>query len=97
MDAISSTDNTKGTIPATNSPPAPVDPAIQNLWLRDVVAAYNATTRPTVILVTGIAVAYAAFRQPAMFEIVGIAAGLAGGVGFLRSMDKKTESATPSS
>jgi hypothetical protein len=27
-----------------------------------------------------------------MFEIVGIAAGLAGGVGFLRSLDKKTES-----
>ncbi len=84
-------DTTKADIPSTVSPPSPVDPAIQSIWLRDTVAAYNSVTRPTVILATGLAVAYAAFMETKMFEIVGIAAGLAGGVGFLRSLDKKTE------
>lgn len=91
MSELGSTPIQNAGIPATVSPPSPVDPAIQTLWLRDAVAAYNSVTRPTVILAAGLAVALAAFMEPKQFEIVGIAAGLAGGVGFLRSLDKKTE------
>lgn len=73
--------------------PAPVDPAIQNPQLRDAVAAFNSLTRPAVILACGLSVAYACAVKPELWEIVSIAAGLAGGVGFLRSFDKKTEAA----
>lgn len=64
---------------------------ISRAWLRDAVVAFQIVVRPITILATGVAVALAAARQPQMWEIVAIAAGVATGVSYFRTMDKSAE------
>lgn len=77
----------------TGDSSAPAAPTIPNYpidtpWLRDTVAAYNNAARATTMYLGGVAVFIAVCVNPG-WDTAGIAASMAGALGFFGSKDKR--------
>lgn len=71
-----------------SAPPVIPNYPIENLWLRDAVAAYNNAARATTMYLGGVGVFIAVCVAPG-WDTATVAAGLAGSLGFFGSKDKR--------